>query len=222
MRCWDHFVKNCPKLDLLVLMGDLIDGKNYKSSGVGAFSTDLGEQADMAARVLEPLAAKAKKTIRLWGTPYHESFDNVLAIVDKALGVSTVQQVIDVDMGRGNVLNIAHHPAGGAALYQGTVADREALWSAIAAQDNKVPKARWLVRAHKHNFFHIETANRDMLITPCWQLATAYAVKQNYFRFQPDIGAVLMVKDSQADSGYRFLPRLYPNPIPEVVGYSQL
>lgn len=223
MQCWEHLIETWPKLDLLVLMGDLIDGKQQKSSGVGLFTTDLAEQSAAAAKVLKRLVDKTKPTkiFRVWGTPYHESHDNVLAIVDGVLNVNRVEQVIDLKLGK-HILNIAHHPASGAAIYQGTVVDREGLWSMIAAREGKLPDCRWIVRAHKHNWFHIETRHKDVMILPCWQLPTAHAIKQNYWRFQPDIGSVLMLADTLNDSGYRFVPTLYDAPTKSIAEWDQL
>ena len=62
-----------PKLDLLFLNGDLIDGTQHRSEGTGMITTKLSEQVSMAIDCIEPLAAKAKKIIRLEGTGYHES-----------------------------------------------------------------------------------------------------------------------------------------------------
>lgn len=213
MQCWYHLIDHWPQLDILFLMGDLIDGKQPKSRGVGIFTGDLGEQTDRCIEVLEPAIRqlRPKKIMRVWGTPYHEEFDNNLAALDKHFGVEVTRQVIDYSLGEHN-LNVAHHPASGAAIYQGTVADREVLWSKVATIDKKTPPCRWIVRAHKHNYYHWSDDFRTMVGMPCWQLPTGHAVKTNYWRFQPSIGGVLMVADKADDSGYRFLRTKYDLP----------
>lgn len=218
MQCWQHLIDHWPELDILFLMGDLIDGKQPKSKGTGIHTGDLGEQAEKAVEVLEPLVQQLRPKViyRVWGTPYHESYDNVLAIVDKAIGVACTRQVIDLQLGD-HILNVAHHPASGSAIYQGTVADREALWASIAASYNKTPEARWIVRAHKHYHYLWETDHATMVGTPCWQLPTAWAVKQNYWRFQPSLGGVYMVADKLHDSGYRFVRTKYDMPPFQVI-----
>ena len=221
MQCWQHLVERWPKLDILILMGDLIDGKQRKSDGVGVFDTDLAAQADGAVEVLRPLAEKAGKIIRVWGTPYHESHDGILKIVDCKLGVAKTAQVIDLDL-NGKTLNVAHHPASGAAIYAGTVADREVLWAKIAASDKKVPNPRWIVRAHKHNYILQDTEHATIVQMPCWQLPTAHAIKQNYWRFQPTLGGLLMLADGMEDSGYRFVCTKYDLPMPEVTPWQSL
>lgn len=211
-KCLDHFIESTPDtIDLLVLMGDLIDGKQRKSDGVGVFTADLGEQVDGAIEGLRPLLLKSKRICRVWGTPYHEEFHNALAAFDREFDIKTVDQVLDIDID-GQILNVAHHPSSGAVLYQGTAVDKEALWSSIAAYEKSVPDARWIIRAHKHNYIMQETRFRTVAITPCWQLPTAHAKKQNYFRFQPSIGGLLMLKDEMHTNGYAFRPVLYDLP----------
>lgn len=220
LDCWRDLIKHWPRLDLLILMGDLIDGKQRKSEGVGIFSGDLGEQAEAAVDILSPLCAKANVVHRVFGTPYHEGYDSgAMKFLDERLNVSQARQVLDLDFG-GKVLNAAHHPASGGVLYMGTAVDKEALWSAVATHSGHVPDARWIVRAHKHTYFLQETPTRTVAITPCWQLPAAWAVKQNYWRYQPTLGGLLMVKDKDHPDGYRFVRRLYDTPRPRVTKWD--
>lgn len=220
-RCYNDLVESWPKLDLLILMGDLVDGKQKKSSGCGIFTSDMSAQAEGAIEILKPLVAKATKTIRVYGTPYHEEFDNCLGVLDAKLGVRRMEQVMNLQLGE-HVLNIAHHPASGAILYAGTAVDKEAVWSTVAAAEKKVPHARWIVRAHKHEWIMQETRFKTICITPCFELPTAHAIKQNYWRFQPTIGGLLMHADESHDSGYRFTASLYDIPMPDVISPDRL
>lgn len=215
--CWMKTVDEWPSLDILLLTGDLVDGEQRKSTGKGVLTTDVGEQAEWAVKVLEPMAAKAKTIIRVDGTPYHEG-DSVaaMAIIDAKLGVSHHAQVIDLEMPNGLILNVAHHPAGSGAIYKGTSVDRESLWSVIAAAQGFVPDARWIVRGHTHHYIQQYTRGKTMIFCPCWQLQTKYAVKSNYYRWQPSLGGILMVEDKDVDGGYKFAPRLFDVPPVEV------
>lgn len=220
-QCYQHLIKGWPKLDLLVLMGDLIDGKQPKAQGTLVHTAHLGTQTDMAIKVLEPVVAKAKRVIRVDGTPYHEDFHGALGKLDVAFGVTKAEQIIDLDLGSG-ILNVAHHPIGGATLYMGTQVDKETLWSQIAAFEKHVPNARWIVRAHRHTYIKQETRTRTIVQMPCFELPTPHAKKCNYWRFQPSIGGLLMVADERHDSGYQFFPTLYDSPLPEVTPYGSL
>lgn len=218
MDCFGHLVESWPELDLLVLMGDLIDGKQRKSDGVGLFTADLGEQVAGAIEVLRPLAAKAKLIYRIEGTPYHEDFHNQLAALDSELNVAQTAQVMDIDLGTG-ILNVAHHPAGGSAMYTGALVDKTSVWSKVAAQCGKIPAARWIVRAHCHTYMLQDTETVTSIQNPCWQLPTAHAKKTNYYKFQSDIGGVLMIADDEEDSGYRFRCTRYPTPLPTITHF---
>lgn len=216
VACWERFVAECPPLGVLFLMGDLIDGRQTKARSTGLFTANLGEQVDGAIAILKPLVAKARLVLRVDGTPYHEHFDRALGKLDVELDVFKAAQVIDWKLPNGEFLNVAHHPSGGAALYQGTKLDRDGLWSMIAARSRKVIDARFSVRAHVHEYMMQETSERVGVLTPCWQLQTPYAKKGNYWRWQPSIGGVLMIEDPEHPGGYRFRPRLFDPPLPEV------
>lgn len=225
-QCWQHMLADVDRLvpggvDATFLMGDLIEGKNYKAQAVGLHTAALGEQAKGAIKLLQPVRERSKVMLRVDGTPYHEGFDGALGELDVALGISRKAQVFDVQL-PGGILNVAHHPAGGSALYQGTKLDKEAVWSSVAAARGQVPTARWIVRAHLHNFAVQHTATKTVLLMPCWKLADFYAKKGNYWAWQPDIGAVLMVADEYEAGGYRFIPLLYPPLVPEVLRPEQL
>lgn len=221
-ECFDHLLAAWPEqLDLLVLMGDLIDGNQRKAEATGLFTASLGEQVDGAIRVLAPIAKRAKKIIRVTGTEYHEGYHRALEKLDLSLGVRMAAQVIDVDLS-GQILNIAHHPSGGSALYLGTKTDRESLWSMIAEVARKVPPARWIVRAHLHEYHRQEGQHRSVVLTPGFKLQDHYAKKGNYFRWQPSLGGLLMLRAEDYPGGYNFKPTLYDPPMPAVHQLAEL
>ncbi len=201
--CFRHFVGQVEPFDLLVLNGDLIDGPQRKQGGRGVYNVALHKQTEGAIELLRPLAAKAKRIIRTDGTPYHEDGDNALGLLDLALGVTKRAQMIDLDLGNG-ILNIAHHPGGGSALYLGTKLDKEGIWSALAAANDKLPDARWIVRSHIHEYGELHTLKKSVVTLPAWQLPTPHATKGNHWRWQPDLGAVWMLRDEHHPGGYRF------------------
>lgn len=221
MQCYGHLVDSWPELDILFLTGDLIDGPQRKSAGTNVFSTKMSDQVELAIEVLRPLVAKAEVVIRVDGTPYHEDFHGALRQLDAELGVSRVAQIVDLDLGPG-ILNVAHHPMGGSMLYRGTQVDREGLWATLAAARRKVPQARWIVRAHVHDWMYQETQDMAVVSLPCWELATPHAKKVAYWRFQPSLGGALMQQDDTHHLGYRFTPTLYDPPMPTVTKLEEL
>lgn len=76
---------------------------------------------------------------------------------------------------------------------------------------------RWIVRAHRHFYSLLDDEDLTIVQNPCWQLPTPYATKGNHWKWQPDIGGVLMVRDEEEDSNYRFRRTLYATPEWEVL-----
>lgn len=221
MSCYAHLLEKWPRLDVLFLTGDLIDGPQSKARATNLFTAKLSEQTDLAIEVLRPLVEKATQTLRVDGTPYHEEYHGALRQLDAELGVARAQQVIDLEL-EGGILNVAHHPTGGAVLYRGTQVDREALWSTIAAARRKVPAARWIFRAHQHDFLYQEGQDGAVCSLPCWELQTPHAKKLAYWRFQPSLGGVLLRRDPTHHLGYRVEATLYDPPLPSVLRLGDL
>ena len=213
LHCWDELWKWMPaKLDALYLMGDLIDGDQRKSHSTGLFTADISEQAEYAEELLKGPCKRAAVVRRAKGTPYHESHVNILAALDKELKVKQTAWMLDNKLGS-HILNVAHHPSGGSALYMGTKVDKEALWSSIAAARGKVHRPRWIVRAHLHEYMNQDTEDCTVVINPAFKLISPYEIKQNYWRWQPTLGACLMRRDSMHPSGYSFIAKTFPLPI---------
>jgi hypothetical protein len=216
-ECWRHMLDWLPqRIDLVILMGDIIEGKSRKAEGTGLMTADLSEQAEAAAAALASLRARTGRIWRVDGTPYHEDYHGALRLMDAILGVSLARQVIDVDLD-GEVLNVAHHPAGGSALYLGTKLSKESIWSSVAMARRKVPHARWIVRGHLHRYAMQRDSSVTALLTPCWKLQDPYAAKGHYWDWKPDLGCVLMRRDGDEPGGYRMIEQLYDPPMPDVV-----
>ncbi len=212
LDCWADLFKSWPRqIDVLILAGDLIEGPQRKSGGIGCFAVSDREQVEGAIELLRPICRRAKRVLRLTGTPYHDGHGDPLLALDYALGVDWSGQILDLDL-NGEILNAAHHPMGGGTLYQGTSTDREALWSTISSGTDRTLPSRWIVRAHRHHYIRQETEHKTVVQLPCWQLQTPFAAKANYWRFQPSLGGVLMLADTLEPGGYRFVPRLYQLP----------
>lgn len=222
LDCWEDLLSRWPRrIDLLILTGDLIEGPQRKSGGHGVYAVSDREQVEGAIELLEPFAARADRIVRITGTPYHDGHGDPLLALDYALDVHHTAQVLDLQLD-GGILNVAHHPMGGSTLYQGTAADREGLWATISGGTGRTHPARWIVRAHRHHWMHQSTEHKDVVQLPCWQLATPFAVKASYWRFQPSLGGVLMLRDEETWGGYRFAPTLYPLPLQQPLEVTSL
>lgn len=222
-RCFAQLVDEWPEIDLLILMGDLIEGKAPKSKGTGIFTSYLRKQVEGAVEILAPMAKKARTIVRVAGTPYHDEHDDPLAFLDSELGVVETRQVFNLrietpgaELGESGVLNVAHHPPGGGVLYEGTKLTRQILWNIIAAARGKIPGARWISRAHLHTSAEMTKFDITAMLNPCWKLADGHAIKGNYEGWQPEIGASLLLKSDIHPSGRQFKTRCFPLPTDSV------
>jgi hypothetical protein len=222
-KWWMWHIKTWPKLDLLYLNGDLIDGPQRKSQATGLLTADLGEQAEIAKLCLAPLIAKADKVVRLSGTPYHETFGGALGAVDEYCEANTrgyavgVEHSLELPSGG---LHIGHHPGSGGSIYKGTIVDREILWSIIAASLEKAPDTNIIIRSHVHYYQMMQTHGKTFILTPCWELQSRHAKSRNRYRWCPDIGSVLLTENKNAYSGYDVHVKRVPLPKSEVAKVS--
>lgn len=196
---WDKFLKLAAQIkpDILILNGDMIEGAQEKAKGIPVITSDLGEQAEAALIILEPLRKTAEECWMIRGTSYHDSdHAGPLEKIAKDLGCVPFRPrqysdwVLNLDID-GVILNFAHHISVSTGLYRATAPDREGIWSALAGR-SKVPDADAVIRSHVHLFCHVEHSSKHMVITPGWQLQSEYLIKKSYYRMYPEIGSVLI------------------------------
>ena len=220
---WDRWVelkKALPKkVDLLVLNGDLIDGKQSKSEGTGLYTTSMGEQATLAMEVYAPMIAKAKKVLRIAGTSYHEGFNGALDAFDQHFDIPQVDTnrliMRDIRLDDNVVLNVKHQPDGGFAIYRGTVMDRELLWKSIAETVHTQPQADILIRSHLHSTNFFGGFRKQIHLTPCFCLQQPYARMKQSSRWIPDIGGTVIRRDPKSTLGWNIQHIVYPVPVPD-------
>jgi hypothetical protein len=227
---WQEYlamVAGWPKLDLLILNGDMIDGKQRRAEGSGMITVTLEEQTDIAIDALAPMIDKAAKTIRVEGTSYHESFDGPLGKLDATFNIAKPTDVMrrivrDIDLGDGAVLNVKHQPEGEGTLYRGTALDREVLWACITETLKRIPRATHLIRSHLHSDAHLRGFGKEINFTPGLCLQQPYALHKRRYRWVPDLGGTLMQRGKWGFHGWTVTPCCYRTPALEAESYAAL
>jgi len=193
-RCWEHLVSHVPRLDHLVLNGDIIDGENPAEGGRFIVSPSEFDQAEGALALLAPLAKKAKNVHIVRGTPYHEGRAyEALCWISKQLGASlpTTELILDVN---GRTIHFSHHQTRGW-IYPSGGAERTVLFSLALQALGRIPRVDVIVRSHLHILRVIHAYGRWAVMTPAWKIVTPYAERRmEAFRagLYSDIGAVLI------------------------------
>lgn len=187
----------------VVFMGDASEGRQKKRYGSEAVTT---RQQDQIGAFLELMTVMLRGLpgVTVYGVQGTEAHDGTSADAFegamRALGAAQTsglglgrysREVLDLDV-HGVVINFAHHIPALTGLYRAVGVDRESLWSVIAGQEGKHPTAQVIVRAHVHNYVHIEHAGRHGVIVPAWQVQTRWERKSSVYRMTPDIGMVLI------------------------------
>lgn len=214
--CWMWLVKEWPALDLLILNGDEIDGKQSRAASTGLWTADLSEQVGYAIECLKPFAKKAKKIIRQNGTGYHVSMEQPLRQLDEHFDIKQVDAtrsvVRDIQLANGAILNVKHQPEGEGTLYRGTALDREVLWACVSSYMKGIPRATHIIRSHLHSSAHLRGFGAEINFTPGWCLQQPYALHKRRYRWIPDIGATLLIRDPLGYKGYRVVTKTFDIP----------
>lgn len=184
---WRHYlervVKPFKKYDVVIGMGDYIDGKGARSGGNELITTDLEEQAEMAFECLRMFEAGTFALVH--GTPYHsnsasgEEMDRVVADrlredgrlvhMDHRLFPEVEGVVFDV-----------RHKIGGSSVPYGvhTPIAKEAYHNLMAAEWGSGPRAGVVLRGHVHKFHFCGGPGWLGVNTPALQTVSKYGSRE--------------------------------------------
>ena len=191
------------KPDILVVVGDAIDGQNKKGGGTGTTTTDLIEQADEAVELIKMWNAGEYVIIR--GSDYHVSpRDSGLAAEEYMARELNAMQCPNNKVNRSSwsyylsvdkyTFHIAHKisiPRNFA--FKSTAIARDMMMAKLNdSLRNELGKYKVnaIIRAHAHSFTAVEYASSCGMVLPCWKAMDDYAEKEGPLTFTPDIGFV--------------------------------
>lgn len=183
MRLWKWFkkeIKKIDEIDVLIVNGDLIDGRGERNGSTELLTTDRHNQVEIAIECLEPIISKmSKKEIYITrGTPYHtgdcENFENVLA---QKIGAK-IDNVFNLTI-NGKKINV-RHKVGGSSVPHGKATSvlKEAIWETIKSSQSDRQPADIVIRSHVHNMIIIRDSMRYSITTPALQYNSNYGQLQ--------------------------------------------
>jgi len=176
LRCWEFYettLRLLQPIDVLIINGDLVEGKGRKNGGVELIETDLDRQAEMALDAIK--IADAKTYVITRGTPYHvNSSDgsNLEYQISKLLKAEGA----DVHFGghlfpevNGHVFDVKHK-IGQTSIPHGTSPLKRAWVSnALLAERGENPRADTIIRSHVHRFDYVGNARYLAMTLPALQ-----------------------------------------------------
>jgi len=146
-----RMVKEHSPVDVLFVLGDVIDGRGEKSGSTELITTDRTTQCDMAAACIKMW--KAKKIVMVFGTAYHtgqkEDWELQVAEAVNAVKIGG-QEWARVE----NVtFDLKHFVSGSGIPHgKGTPLAKEWLWNLVWNIRGEQPKADIFLRGHQHSY----------------------------------------------------------------------
>ena len=224
--CWADMLERVSALrpkPTLVLNGDMMQGVNSRDGQI--IGATVQAQMEAAYRLLEPLKRISKAIYVIRGSEFHdgkagESVEGLAgrlgAVPDADTGQSSVWELYY--RADGSVINFAHHVGvSSVPWYEATVPLRDALMQLAELArmyGTDAPQVRLVVRSHRHRYIHVDTGDMQVVVTPGWQLRTAYAYRRGGVQL-PHIGWLLITVE---DGELWVRPRRYRLPALRIEG----
>lgn len=197
------------KVNVLVVLGDVVGGQNWKEHGAYMMMTEMEIQTDACAFLLKTVTERVpsiEKIMLFKGTPYHGSRDvvieNVVANKLGRMGINAEYRgeysYIILKYGENEKVLWVAHPATGATVYPETVLGRDIGQFLQAYGMGKLPKVDMIIRAHRHEFMELHKSSIRYMVLPCWEFYVPYDKAVEWFaKWQPDIGGAILLADEQ-------------------------
>ena len=196
---WQKFCKDYYDPDFLLLGGDLADGSSVKSLGVGALTTNLDDQENMAVDLLKMLIGKSTKIYGINGSGYHAGegqATNLDMRITEKLGGEYKHEKFEFDIGQEKI-QMTH--GGGSGINLANYIVKELDRSKNLAQKRKTKAPTILLRGHQHRM----CAYQDDfgcwgIVNGCWQYTTPFIFKKTANTFWSIGSTIIDIEDGIA------------------------
>lgn len=199
----------------IFVIGDAFQGSNYLDGGAFLFIMKA-KQIKLAADLLEEVyvGCDRKVDFYLWrGTKYHESkagsgemhLGLVKELKSRGMPAKYMAQTSYVELhGSKNIQNEEYrirrlfiaHEAPNALVYPATLMSRDINWCLQSGASGNTLPVDGIIRAHLHNWIHVDHSGIHAVQLPCWQGHMPYKSTTKYFfKLQPTLGGAMLLMD---------------------------
>lgn len=220
-ECWTHYCHRAWQTPVraVVVNGDVVDGKQGKSAGLGAMP-DLADQRRAAVACLSYLLDGFETRPTLFfvrGTPYHvgSDGDDEESIAEAMRGEEydgegagfRARACLNLQVGNA-LLHFAHHVAY-SSINAVTPLGRE-IHRALRRAQAGAPMPDLLVRSHVHQYGIATIGSTQAMSLPCWQMPGSHIYKNNAHPLVDIGGALIWVEPETKEIRVECKP--YPLP----------
>lgn len=189
---WKDMVSSVGKVDACIVLGDSIEGSNYKSKGLGLWTSDMEVQINTATALLSMI--KTKKYVGVQGSYYHVG-DNVssdMAVINNLGGTFGDELCINTGKHR---IHLSHQVgvSSSATAYRPTPIAREMMLATINKEE--YGKYDIILRGHAHYYVEVRFGSSKGVICPCWKGRDEYVARKT-LAFLPHLGYILIDGDT--------------------------
>jgi len=216
-RLWKRNIELFKKYGVqhIFVVGDAFGGENYREKRALTFLKN-SDQVTLAADLLEEvyLGCDKKVDFYIWrGTKYHELPAGIgemhEALVEKlqsrGIPARFMYQISYVELyggksvytGKERVRRIfVAHEAPTALCHPATLMSRDIDWCLASQASGTTLPVDAIVRAHIHNWLHVDHSGIHAIQLPCWLGHVPYKSTIKYFfKLQPVLGGAMMLMD---------------------------
>lgn len=173
-KLWGFYVSSLRKwkpFDIVLVNGDVTDGKGERSGGTELITTDRLKQAEMGSECILETGCKIVRAKP--GTPYHVgmSEDFEVAVIDKLKAEGVDASIDDASLYEvnGRIINMKHFVSGSSIPHgRDTAILRDGTWNMQWMVEGETP-ADLFIRSHVHYSRYIFDGNHHFIITPALQ-----------------------------------------------------
>jgi predicted phosphodiesterase len=189
---WLDMVETAGKVDACLVLGDSIEGPNFKSKGLGLWTSNLADQVKVASDLLGMV--KTSKYIGVQGSMYHvgDNISSDKAVIDNLRG--SFADELCVNAGKHRIhLSHAVGVSSSATAYRPTPIAREMMLATINREE--YGKYDMIIRGHAHYYVEVRFGSTKGIICPCWKGRDEYVARKT-LAFLPHLGYILIDGDA--------------------------
>lgn len=199
LKKWETLCDEYQKCDLLLLNGDTIDGRNYKDTGLGTWTTDVQLQAEVLAELVSWL--KPREVIATSGSPYHSDRNpNMDKIACEMCGGTFKGGYASINI-NGCRIHAQHKTTVSKSTwqYRATPIARAMVLAELAS--DVYGHYDIALKSHVHWFNYVGFSHSLGMVLPCWKAYDAFGDTNIEF-VDPAVGYVVFEIDH--DGSYNF------------------